>query len=289
MTRTDRIDLIDMSSSGPASDDRGAAAVRWSARGLVAVTWISATIFGLYIIAYYVGAAYEGTPDQWNERLPRLYDPQTAFATIGIGAHFLTGAILLLFGPVQLIGAVRRRAPRLHRWMGRIYVSAALLTGLGGLMFIAKQGTIGGAPMSVGFSLYGALMVVASVATVWRARQRRFQEHRAWAIRLFALTIGSWLYRMDYGLWHVLAHNVGHTRAFNGPFDLVMFFFFYIPNLIVAEAFIRARQPLARPAANIAAATLLNGATVFLAIATYYFTVSYWGAAIVNRIVGASS
>ena len=68
-----------------------------------------------------------------------------------------------------------------------------------------------------------------------------------------------------------------------------MFFFFYIPNLIVAETFIRVRQLNAHPAANMAAALLLSGATVFLAIATYYFVVSYWGPAIMNRILGASS
>lgn len=289
MTTSDRVDFIDTPSSRPVKDNVGAAALRWSAKALVAVAWISAAIFGLYIVAYYLGAAYQGAPDQWNAKLPRLYDPDGVVGTIGIGAHFATGAIVLLLGPVQLIGAVRRRAPRLHRWIGRIYASAALLTGLGGLSFIALEGTIGGAPMSLGFGLYGALMIIAAVMTVWRARQRRFDEHRAWAIRLFALAIGSWLYRMDYGFWHIIAHAAGHTRAFDGPFDFVMFFFFYVPNLIIAEAFIRARQPRASSLAKIGAAILLNGATVFLAIATYYFTTSYWGPAIVNRIVGASS
>jgi hypothetical protein len=64
------------------------------------------------------------------------------------------------------------------------------------------------------------LMVLAALETVRHARQRCFDEHRAWAIRLFALTIGSWLYRMDYGFWWLITHGAGHTRSFDGAFDI---------------------------------------------------------------------
>jgi hypothetical protein len=275
---------VDVPSPAKESDG-GAAALHWAGLALVCVVWISAAIFGLYIVAFYFGAVFDGDPDQWNKALPRLYDPHTMLATLGIGLHFATGTILLLLGPVQLIGAVRARVPRLHRWIGRLYGFAALMSGLGGLAFIALQGTIGGGPMNLGFSLYGALIVVASVQTVRNAMWRRFDVHRAWAIRLFALVIGSWLYRMDYGFWRLLAHGAGHTPAFDGTFDVVMSFFFYIPNLIVAEAFIRARRLRARPSARIGAALLLSGATVFVAIGTYYFTAYHWGPGILKRFL----
>lgn len=97
--------------------------------------------------------------------------------------------------------------------------------------------------------------------------------------------IGSWLYRMDYGFWRLLAHGAGHTPAFDGAFDVVMSFFFYIPNLVVAEAFIRARRLRARPSARIGAALLLSGATAFVAIGTYYFTAYHWGPGILKRFL----
>jgi predicted membrane protein DUF2306 len=261
-------------------------ALRWAGRALVAVVWISAALFALYIVAFYAGAISDGTPERWNQALPRLYGPHEPLATIGIGAHFATGAILLLLGPIQLIGAIRQRVPRLHRWLGRLYVTTALITGLGGLAFIAAKGTIGGAPMNIGFGLYGVLVVVAGAEAFRHARARRFDQHRAWAIRLFALVIGSWLYRMDYGIWRMLAHGVGHTKTFDGPFDIVMTFFFYVPNLIVAEAFIRGRELRASPIVKIAAALLLTGATVLIGIGTYYFTLYYWGPSIVARVFG---
>ena len=174
----------------------------------------------------------------------------------------------------------------MHRWIGRLYGCMALLAGLGGLAFIAILGTIGGAVMNVGFSLYGALMVAASVATVHYGRQRRFEQHRAWAIRLFALAIGSWLYRMDYGFWRLVAHNAGHTHSFDGPFDIAMAFLFYIPNVIVAEAFIRGRQRRVYPVFQMIAALCLVGVAASLAFSTYIFTKLHWGSPILYWLFG---
>jgi Predicted membrane protein (DUF2306) len=139
--------------------------------------------------------------------------------------QLVTGAILLALRHIQFFGPIRDNVPALHRWIGRLYTLAAFIAGIGGLTFIALKGTIGGASMNLGLSLYGALMLIASVETIWNAWKRNFVQHRAWAIRLFALAIGSWLYRMDYGFWLSLTPGLGHTKTFDGPFDVVMSFF----------------------------------------------------------------
>jgi hypothetical protein len=85
-------------------------------------------------------------------------------------------------------------------------VVASLLAGLGGQVLIVAKGTVGGAVKSGGFALYGGLMVICATQTYRHARARPIETHRAWALRLFALAIGSWLYRVDYGtteLWGV--------------------------------------------------------------------------------------
>src|SRR3546814_2888601 len=101
------------------------------------------------------------------------------------GFPFVAGGILRLLGPVQLIGPIRRAAPRLHRWLGRLYVGAAAIAGVGGLGSILVKGTIGGTVMDIGFAIYGALMILCAERAFTHARQRRFDAHRAWAIRLF--------------------------------------------------------------------------------------------------------
>ena len=63
-----------------------------------------------------------------------------------------------------------------------------------------------------------------------------------------------------------------------------MAFFFYLPNLLIVEAFIRARQSGAPPKLKLAAAGLFAGATGFLLLGTYYFTKLYWGPAILQRL-----
>ena len=72
---------------------------------------------------------------------------------------------MLALGFIQLIGPVRDRFPALHRWLGRVYVASSLLAAIGGLVFIATVGTIGGTPMDIGFGLYGVLMTIAAVQT----------------------------------------------------------------------------------------------------------------------------
>jgi hypothetical protein len=265
------------------------AAVRVSGAALAGVVWISSAIFGAYILIHYVGAMPAGTMEDWNATLPDLYEAQTPAASAGIGLHFVAGALLLLLGPVQLIGGIRARAPAVHRWIGRVYAAAAFLAGVGGLAFIAMKGAVGGVMMSVAFAAYGALMVLAAVQTVRHAMARRIDVHRAWAIRLFALAIGSWLYRMGYGLFFAFAgsDNPGHTELFSGWFDHVMNWAFFVPPLIVAELFIRARRERASMASRVSAAVALSAGALFIGYATYFFTMFGWGPAMLVRFGAA--
>lgn len=257
-------------------------ALHWSGTLLVATVWGSATLFGLYILAFYASALYEGKMERWNQVLPRLYESGTTAATTGIGLHFAMGGIILILGSIQLIDTVRNRFPALHRWIGRLYVTSCLLAAVGGLVFIAVKGTIGGIVMNIGFAGYGILMFVAAIATYRYAVAGNLNRHRTWALRLYALAIGSWLYRMDYGFWLLLTDGLGHTRSFSGPFDHVMAFFFYIPNLLVVEAFTRGRSYKTSPVLRLSASLVLLLATGFLGLGTYYFTLYYWGPAILS-------
>jgi hypothetical protein len=265
------------------SADFSGGALKASAVALVTATWISAAIFGVYILAAYGGALQDGALERWNDVLPQLYLPTSPLAAIGIGIHFASGAVLLLLGPIQLIGAARRKAPAFHRWTGRVYVGAAFLSGVGGLTHIVLKGTTGGMLMNVGFGIYGALMVLGSVQALRHAMARRIDQHRAWAIRLFALAVGSWLYRVEYGLWQGFMGEVGHTDAFDGWFDMIMIFFFYVPNLLIAELFIRARKEQAAPMIRVGSAVALAATAALVAYSTYLFTIYAWGPPILAR------
>lgn len=260
--------------------------LNWMGTALVTIVWISSGLFGLYILAFYAAAAYQGEMNRWNKVLPELYDPSSGTANVGIGLHFAAGGIILILGSIQLIDAIRNRYPAFHRWVGRVYILASVFAGLGGLSFILIKGTIGGMVMDLGFGLYGLLMLICATETFRHARARRIELHRAWALRLYALAIGSWLYRMDYGFWFLFTDGWGHQDNFSGSFDKVMAFFFYLPNLLVAEIFIQKVKSKTSLAFNLGASLLLLTVNVFLLLATYYSAKHFWGPAILDWITG---
>lgn len=262
-----------MSTSPLPLPDRGLAV---ASSVLAATVWGSALVFGTYILVFYALALVTDDPARWNTTLPELYVPGAEAGNLGIGLHFAGGGLILVLGSVQFVEGLRGRVPALHRWLGRVYVLASLAAAIGGLVFIGVRGTVGGAWMDVGFGLYGILMLGAALQTVRHAVARQLDTHRAWAIRLYALAIGSWLYRMDYAAWFLTTGGIGHDSSFTGPFDRFMDFAFYLPSLLVAELYLRARpQTLPRPGA-ILATLAMHAATIYVIVATTYFSVELW-------------
>ncbi|MEM6771045.1 MAG: DUF2306 domain-containing protein [Bacteroidota bacterium] len=246
------------------------------------VVWGSALIFGLYILAFYALGYVTGDTDRWNKVLPGLYDPGNAGSTAGIALHFLAGGTILVLGCLQLLEGVRKKYPGLHRVVGRVYVIACMLAGVGGLVFILLKGTIGGTVMNVGFTGYGVLMLLASVQTIRFARKGKFDHHRAWALRLFALAIASWLYRMSYGFYIGFGGEGGHTDNFQGWFDYVMDFAFYLPNLLVVEIILGEFALLRKPWVKSLGAAVMLIAGALISFATFIFIRDFWGPGIMS-------
>ncbi|MEL6449823.1 MAG: DUF2306 domain-containing protein [Pseudomonadota bacterium] len=179
--------------------------------------------------------------------IERLTGPRGSLAALF--AHMLTGALVTVLSVVQLAGPIRRRWPRVHRVSGRVLAVMAALTGLGGLVYIAFSGTVGGPLMSVAFGLYGVLMLVAAVQTPRLAMRGDYVRHCRWGLRLVVLGLGSWLYRMHYGLWYGITCSMGEETCgigvapdFSGLFDQIQVFAFYLPYLLVLELWLRRTQ-----------------------------------------------
>lgn len=89
-------------SAQPSIRDKSAAVLHWASVALVVTVWSSATLFGLYILAFYAGALTDGGMNAWNMVLPKLYEGGAPAATTAIGLHFAAGGIILVLGCVQL-------------------------------------------------------------------------------------------------------------------------------------------------------------------------------------------
>ncbi|MEM9104565.1 MAG: DUF2306 domain-containing protein [Pseudomonadota bacterium] len=157
-------------------------------------------------------------------------------------AHMISGAIITFLAPFQLLVPLRRRYPAIHRWSGRVLCVLAVFTALAGLIYMALRPTIGGPLMSIAFSGYGLCVLVAAFQTMRFARARDFERHRRWALRMFFLAIGSWLYRVQYQIWYLLTGGLWMEPNFSGAFDLFQLFAFYVPYLIGLEIYFRSRS-----------------------------------------------
>ena len=83
-------------------------------------------------------------------------------------------------------------------------------------------------------------MMLCAVMAFVHARAKRFDRHRAWAIRLFAMVLGSWVFDLEIRAWKDLTGGLGMGAGdTSGPFDYAILYLFFVPNLLVAECFIR--------------------------------------------------
>jgi hypothetical protein len=229
---------MDRTGAPPASvAERG---LRGIARVFRFVTLIGLLAFGAYIALRATGATFKNF-EQWRALMDGL-PMQTAsdwIANIGIGVHFVTGTVLVLAWPILLSARIRTRHRSVHRWMGRVYVSAGLLAGVGGMSFILTHGAYTPAA-SIAFAIWGAVLMLSAVMAYLHARAKRFELHRAWAIRLFAMVLGSWVFDLEFRAWKDLTGGAGiGTGTTSGLFDYAILYLFFVPNLLVAEFFIR--------------------------------------------------
>jgi uncharacterized membrane protein len=154
----------------------------------------------------------------------------------GIYPHAFFGMVAIAIGPLQFLPSspVRRRG--LHRGLGKVYVAAALLTGVTGIYMAAYAH--GGAVAMAGF----AGMSIAILGTTWKAwttvRSRSFPAHRRWMVRSYAVLFSAVTLRLWLPLL-VLAHGGAFTPAYLWAAWLA-----WVPNLAWAEWYVRRRPRL---------------------------------------------
>jgi uncharacterized membrane protein len=144
--------------------------------------------------------------------------------------HATAAATALLVAPLQFRAQLRARRPKLHRWLGRLYVTGCLIGGATGLALAV--GTTAGPVATAGFGSL-ALVWLISTTQAWRLAMRRdFVVHREWMIRSFALTLAAVTLRLYLPIAQLLPVDFADAyRAIS--------FLCWVPNLIVAEAYLR--------------------------------------------------
>ena len=147
--------------------------------------------------------------------------------------HVLGGTVALILGPWQFWTRLRDRALSLHRWFGRVYLSAVLVGGAAGLYMAAIA--FGGLPTQLGFAGLAVLWLTTGVMAYRRVRQGDYEAHRVWMIRNYALTFAAVTLR----IWIPLLLLLGFS--FVTAYTTVAWLS-WVPNLIAVEMYISGKK-----------------------------------------------
>jgi uncharacterized membrane protein len=231
-------------SAAPTGQARGARTLRWAALLWLWVALTGQAIFITYVAKLYGGATLAGDLNGWNKVMPRGYVAGDMAGNAALITHVLLTLVILLGGALQLLPALRRQAPRVHHWVGRGYISLAVVMSLTGLFMVWTRGEPARLGQHLGISL-NALLILAFAALALRAaRGRRIDRHRRWALRLYFAVLGVWFFRLGLTLW-LLIHRapVGFDSAtFSGPFLTTLSFAQTLLPLALLELYFRAQR-----------------------------------------------
>lgn len=244
----------------------GAALLRRSA-----VTWflVAAAGQGAFvwmILAYYGRRTLAGDFAGWNEKpIIKGYVAGDTAGNVMFAMHVLLAALVTVGGLLQLVPALRRRAPRLHRWNGRLFFVVAYVMAVGGLWLTWVRHTWLSLISGIAVSVDGVLILIF-VAAAWRSALRRdFVAHRRWAMRAFLVVNGVWFLRVAIMAWVLLtAGGLGMNDSLSGPADIMLQFGAYLVPLAVLEVYFRAQASRAARAKRLAGG-LIGVATLFTA------------------------
>ncbi|AOS45542.1 hypothetical protein Verru16b_02623 [Lacunisphaera limnophila] len=148
-----------------------------------------------------------------------------------ITVHAVGASLALLLGPFQFLDRLRARAPRLHRWLGYAYL--LLGVGVGGTAgVLLSPYSFGGLVSHLGFGLLGCLWLLTGLMAVVAAKRRRFEEHRLWMLRNFALALAAVTLRF------YLPASVISGLPFENVYPAIAWLC-WVPNLIFVEWFLK--------------------------------------------------
>src|SRR5712664_3120053 len=124
--------------------------------------------------------------------------------------HTLPAMLFMVLGPLQFVRRLRAKYPRIHRWCGRIFLTASAVVGVTGLK-LAFGKTIGGVDEKAAIALFGTFFLIALARGLWHAMRREFAQHREWMIRGYAIGLAVATVRPIMGTFFAAALLRGHA------------------------------------------------------------------------------
>ncbi len=199
--------------------------------------------FAAFVLAFVVPRWVAGDLLGLNDK-PHItgYVAGDDFGNAQLLAHLLVGALMTLSGLLQLLPALRRQWPGLHRWNGRVFLLSAAIATLSGFYLIWVRGSQLNLGSALATSANGVLILLA-LMLAWRsARARDIASHRRHALRAFLLVNGVWFLRLGMVMAGMLLAAMGEELSVDGPVFLAVSVFSWLLPLALLELYFAAQR-----------------------------------------------
>jgi hypothetical protein len=253
-------------------------AIRTKALAASVNAWFTAVlagqaIFAAYILLFYGGNAMQGNFAAWNKVVTNGHVAGATANNVTVSLHLLFAFLITVSGALQLLPWLRRTYPRVHRWNGRLYVLAAVIMSVGGLVMLWARTKPGSLVRDIGISIDAILILWFAAMALRHALARRFDQHRRWALRLFMAVSAVWFFRVMLMAWIALwGRPVGFDgNTFEGPFLDFLSFAQYLVPLALLELYFRVRD-----GAPLAIAALMGALTLAVCVGIIVATMALW-------------
>jgi uncharacterized membrane protein len=160
-------------------------------------------------------------------------------------AHILPAMLFMVLGPLQFVRGLRAKYPQVHRWSGRIFLSASAVVGVTGLT-MAFGKTIGGIDEKAAITMFGTFFLMALAKALWHALRREFGQHREWMIRGYAIGLAVATIRPIMGTFFAAALLRGQAPEPKEFFGTAFWVGFTLQT-IAAEIWINYTRPASLP------------------------------------------
>jgi uncharacterized membrane protein len=107
--------------------------------------------------------------------------------------HGLAGVICLFLGATQFSTRLRTRHAKVHRTLGRFYVTGVAVAAPMGIYITIQHNAL---PSRIAIITTASLWFLTTAVAFYCIRHRNFREHRQWMIRSYAITLTFLLVRV---------------------------------------------------------------------------------------------
>ena len=148
--------------------------------------------------------------------------------------HVFTSMFVLAAGFTQFTPGILRRYKAVHRMVGKCYVMIVFFV-TGPASFVMALLANGGIPSRIAFTSLSLLWMYTTAKAWQTVRAGRYELHRDWMYRSYALTLSALTLRA----WKWLLIALFHFRPLNTY--MIVAWLGFVPNLLIAEWIIRRR------------------------------------------------